>query len=91
MPVPSSWWYCWGSDWSHGRWEVWNIPLEQANPSHARGEVWLCRAGVRSTGVAAGQCHQICQSPEEQWADPQPCLRYDGTKLTLSRVMCAIY
>lgn len=67
MPVPCSGGGSWGSDWSHGRWEDWNIPSEQGNPSHARAEVWLCRAGVRSTGVAAGQWHRICQCPEEQW------------------------
>lgn len=62
MPVPCSWWWLSGL-----RGEDWNIPSEQANLSHARAEVWLCRAGVRSTGVAAGQWHQICPSPEEQW------------------------
>lgn len=58
LPVPGG--GCGGSDRSRGRWENWNIPSEQANPSHARAEVWLCRAGVRSTGVATGQWHQIC-------------------------------
>lgn len=48
-------------------------------------------AGLRSTGMAAGQWHQLCRSPEEQRADPQPCLRHDGTRLTLSRVTCVIY
>lgn len=43
-------------------------------------QVWLQASGIRSAG-----------SPEEQWANPQPCLRHDGTRLTLSRVMCAIY
>lgn len=31
------------------------------------------------------------RSSEEQWAEPQPCLKHGGTRLTLSRVMCGIY